>query len=545
MTPSRRVGPSAIVMLWSLLAVFAAGPAAAQISPFAQDAALLVGLPADNLTRSPSLAGMGRLTLVGEDPHHRITLWDFAQNPTGVGIADSVSTLDVRPNVAGASDVRDLPAEPGQIRETFAGHGAQVGYEFWRRQGRMAYGAIGDLSGTQLDVPYSDDTEHRNHLNAPWVVPVLNSVMPFTHSGKTRYALDVRWGAETVDSHYRRITQNAAGDFLSLDSETLNPPNVFVPEEFDVRQLGAGAHVSQVFAPWLTAAVGYDGVAVRMNGANSDKRNESQTHEQRPYNMGQATLIGKVGKNIDWGVDGRAWKAASEASWDFTISSGQGAAPLSGRGKLMERQEEGTQMRSRAIWHSGNFDVGAGWNTNYSKVTITPPAVSDRTSFNYFLNTVFNMQTADSLALPDSVSHEQTSVHAWEFGGGVGWHLPSRRGMVGVEYHRGQILSQTLTGGLGPKRVAWDARAGGEYRCLPSLIARAGYQFQWDDHDDFTAGNEYRSNLVTGGIGFNPEHSKWRLDLSYGIRWLRADYGDPGQPHGSRQQLASQVHWSF
>jgi hypothetical protein len=546
MSPTRRVRLGAGLLTTILLSLAISTPSRAQYSLFAPAAARSSDFLVDPLLRSPGLAGMGRLTLVGEDPHHRINLWDLGGNPAGVAMADSVSTLDLRPGAASSSDVFDQQgSSAGMLREAQAARTGDLGYEFWRRQGRLAYGAVGNLGTVRLDQTYSDDVEHRQQFTSPTANAVINGLVPYTRSGNTRYAIDVHWSREQVDSHYLSIVQNGAGDFITLDSEARNPPNVFVPEIFDIERLGAGLTVAQVFGPWLTAAVGYNGIAERIDGSNPDKRNSSETHEVRPYNIGQATLIGRVGPHLEWGVDGRGWKAQSEASWNFTISSGQGAIPLSGRGKLLERDEEGSSMRSRAIWHQGSVDVGAGLNTDYRKVTITPPALTDQTSFNYFLNTVYHTPTADSLALPDSVSADIASLYAWEAGGGLAWHLRERRGLVGIEYHRARVLEVTALGGEGPKRITWDVRTGIEYRSTPGLALRAGYQYRWDDLDDFTKGNEYYSNLVTGGLGLTPHGSAWTIDLSYGVRWVRADYGSPSEPHGGRQQLVSQVHWAF
>jgi hypothetical protein len=61
------------------------------------------GLDADPLNRSPRLVGMGRLSLVLDDPHNRIDLWEFAGNPAGLLDADSVSAFELRPGTHSAS----------------------------------------------------------------------------------------------------------------------------------------------------------------------------------------------------------------------------------------------------------------------------------------------------------------------------------------------------------------------------------------------------------------------------------------------------------
>jgi len=547
MSPSRRIRTSAAPSLALVLVLMLALPARglAQSSPFYDDAVRSAGLYAEDLERSPALQGMGRLTLVGEDPHHRLTMWDFARNPTGVGTADSVSTLDVRPGAVGGSDVADVSGSASAVRQSFAATGAGMGFEGWRRAGRVTYGAIGNLGGLRTDQPYDDNVEHRLNYSGPWVQPVISAAMPYVHSGHTRYSLSLYAGQESVDARYLKIVDNAAGQWINLNSELVNPPNIFLPENYSVRELGGGAAVSQEFGSWLTAAIGYNGIGAEIQGDSPDKRNLSQTHELRPYNIGQATLVGRIGRNFEWAADGKAWKASSEADWNFTISAGQGTAPLNGRGKYETRDEEGSTMHTRVLYHIGRFDVGADVGTNYKKVTVTPPAIYDQTSFNYFLATVYYRPGADSLLLPDSVSHAITQINTLSAGGGIGMRLGGKGGRVGVEYHYVRQAYNTEALGPGPRQVAWDVRTGLEYRLAEAMTGRIGYQYQRNDEDTYTYGNDQLGQLATFGVGLGPQHASWVFDLSYGIQWLSLVDWNPLEPHGSRQMLTSQVHWAF
>ena len=521
----------------------------AQSSPFYDDAVRAAGLFVDNLERSPALQAQGRLTLVGDDPHHRLTLWDFARNPAGVWSADSNSTLDLRPGAVSASDVANLSGgNSGAVRESFAATGGSLGFEGWRRDGPIAYGAIGNLGSLRTDVPYNDDIERRLNYSGPWATPIISGRMPYMDSGNTRYSLSLHAGQESVDAKYMRIIDNAAGQWISLNSDLVNSPNIFLPESYDVRELGGGAAVSQRFAKWLTAAFGYDGVGARIDGNSPDKRNSAQTHELRPYNMGQATLLGTLGSSIDWAADGRIWKANSETSWNFTISAGQGSTPLDGRGKYQTREEQGSTMHTRALMHAGRFEIGADVGTNYRKVTVLPPAIDDYTSFNYFLNTVSYRLGADSLMLPDSVTRSVTQINGLQAGGGVAMKLVrrgTRGGRIGVEYHYVRQKMTTEALGPGPRQLAWDIRSGFEYPLNDGLMGRLGYQYRKNDEDSYTYGNEQKAQLATFGVGIGPARAKWVFDLSYGIQWLSVTDWNPLEPHGSRQMLSSQVHWSF
>ena len=548
MSPTRRVWSGAgvsLALVW-LSTVSLPGLAAGQSSPFYDDAIRSAGLFSDDLERSPALQAMGRLALVGEDPHHRLTLWDFARNPAGIGTSDSTSTMDIRPSAVGASDVASLSGgSPGAVRESFAARGAGAGFEAWRRDGPITYGAIGNLTSLRTDVPYNDDFERRLSYSGPWVTPVISGRVPYVRSGRTRYALSLHVGQESVDAKYLKVVDNAAGQFISLNSELVSPPNIFLPESYSVRQMGGGVAVSQEFASWLTGAIGYDGVGVNIDGNSPDKRNSSQSHELRPYNTGQATFVGRFGRALEWAADGRAWRSNSETAWNFTISAGQGTEPLSGRGKYQTREEQGSAMHARALYHAGRFEIGADLGTNYRKVTILPPAIDDYTSFNYFLNRVYYRLGADSLMLPDSVSRSVTQLNAWQAGGGVAMKLGGRGGRVGVEYHYAKQRFNTEALGPGPQRIAWDVRSGMEYRMSDGLMGRLGYQYRRNDEDTYTYGNDERAQLATFGVGVSPQHASWVFDLSYGLQWLSVVDWNPLEPHGSRQMLTSQVHWSF
>ena len=490
---------------------------------------------------------MGRLSLVGDDPHHRLTLWDFAGNPAGVW--NSGLGLDPR----SAARCRQRERCRYHLGRQFR-RGARVvrgaaaarwDSKAWRRDGPIAYGAIGNLGSLRVDNPYDDTVERRLGYSGPWASPVISGRMPFVSSGNTRYALSMHWGRETVDARYLKIVDNADGQWISLNSDLVTPPNIILPESYDTHELGGGVAVSQQFGHSLTAALAYDGVAVDIQGNSPDKRNSSQTHEQRPYNTGQATFVGRIGHSFEWGADGRAWNSASETDWNFTISAGQGSDPLSGRGKYQTREENGSNMHTRALYHLGRFDIGADIGTDYRKVKVLPPASYDNTSFNYFLNTVYYRTGADSLMLPDSVSRSVTQINAWNAGGGLAMRLGGRSGRVGIEYHYARQKYNTEASGPGPQQIAWDVRTGLNYPLSEGMSGRLGYQYRLNDEDTYTYGNDGKAQLATFGVAVSPEHASWVFDLSYGVQWLSLVDWDPTEPHGSRQMLTSQIHWSF
>lgn len=541
----RRVRTNALIVSGIVFAV--AVPASAQDYASAERS---LGISTDPIARSPGLLGMGRLTVVGDDRHNRITLWDFGGNPAGISESDSTSTLELRPGTSMVSGMTDqLPGSVPPERQALAAGGSRTGFEGWRRSGAIAYGLIGEFNALRVDQAYSADVELRRHYSSPRVLAALNGPMPYTKSGRMRYALNLLTAQEKRQDEYRGFVSNAAGEYIDRDGETLTPPNLFVPDQSTTTTVGGGAAVAYRFGSWLDAAVIGDLVSSEFYGTNAAGRNSSEIREQlrgrRPYPAGQATLIGHVGKNLEWGWDGRIWDARYEQRWVFSVSAGVGQNPLTGRGTLADRDERGSLMRARARWTTGPFELGGSFGTSFLGSVIDPPPASDLTSLNWFLYTVYTRPNADSLALPDSVSHQSTEQRAWQAAGGLALHLPGRRGLLGVEYHASQAELWQSTSGVGPRQVAWDVRAGLEYRCTPVLTGRAGYNYRAVDLDELTKNNETVGHTGTIGFSVQPAGSIWRFDAGYALGWWQADYGDPTLPRGSRQQLLSQVRWAF
>jgi hypothetical protein len=554
---------------WSALAIacaaiaFAGSPAGAQLTGPA------IGQLPDPLTRSPRLVGIGRLELVIPDRHNRINLWDFAGNPAGLAMDDSASVLYLRPTTTAASSVQDISDLIGTgERQSFAGRGVRLGYEAWRRiPGLSVFGAIGDVDQTRVDQPYSRGIEQRSLSARPSIMALVGGRVPYFWSPRFHYALRVVSGLTTTNQEYRVITQNAAGEYIDRDGVLGSPPDLFTPDEIDVDTFGGGISTAYSFGPALTAALSFDGVRNKFHGKNEGDRYISEREETRPAGISQASLVGHLGKHLEYGADGRRWQSNSTETWVFSISTntgGAGAAPFAGRGDYLKREEEGSTLRTRARWVSGPLELGGSFATSYRKVTLTPPAINDLNSFNHFLNTIFFRDRADSTVYPDSVVFDESEDRAWTAGGGASWRLTKRGAIVGVEYHKFEIeREQTLTGfkprtmgtdpepgtwtysETGPRHTGWNVRAGIEYPLHPLLMGRAGYIHRSDDIDDVTAHNEQLANTMTLGLGLTPDGTRWRLDTSFAIDWWQADYGTPTKPRGTRQIVTAEIGWQF
>jgi opacity protein-like surface antigen len=544
-------------------------PARAQMYEVARQS---LSLSPDPIVRSPRLLGLGRLTLVVPDVNNRLTLWDFAGNPTGLIEADSVSTVSVRPGSSSASGVGDVNDGVRKFERQFLGaQESRVGYEAWRRnKGASVFGAIGSFGMLRLDRPYSGNTERRSQFTSPSVETSINGRLPYFKSDRLRYALRATYAYESANDQFRAFSSNAAGEYLDHDGGLGGPPDVFTPIEYDTQMQGAGAAVSVRVAEWLTLAAGADALRYKIKGVNRGARYLSERAESRPMGIGQVSMVGRVGPSLEWAADGRGWTSSSDETWVYTISTntgGAGAAPLTGRGDLRHRGEDGSRMRTRLRWTTGVWEVGAGYGTSWQRVLLKPRPDVNSNSFNRFLDEIFYRTRADTTLFPDSVVYQRSEDRAWEVGAGLSWRFPNRRGIAGIEYHRGRdLLDQEISGqtpqpsplpgftvsrpgqpipGQGPRRVAWDVRGGLEYQFSPIFSGRMGYIYRREDLDEFTKQNEWLSNAVTLGMGLRPAGSMWALETGYLFEWSQADYGSPSSPRGTSQQLGAQIQWTF
>jgi hypothetical protein len=542
MSPRRRVLLSAISSILLLTAL--AAPVYAQFYDAARGS---LGFSLDAIERSPRLLGMGGLTFVGDDPHTAITLWDFAASPLGILDADSANTAEVYPATSSFSQVHDSPGDAGTLeRQDRAARETRVGYEVWRRAGgKSAFGLAGDFGSLRMDQAFSETIERRSTFLQPTVMPVLMGHMPFVKSTRWLYSVRMFYSGETAENAYRRTSENSKGQYIDQDGLEVDPPEYFTPTDFKVRSLGGGMGVAYDRGRVFKAAVCMDIVQNSIVGKNESARRVEQNDEKRPYNTTQVTLVGRVGRSLEWGVDGRDWRSQSEERWFFSTSAGVGGDPLVGRGKFLEREERGTALRTRLRWTRGAFEVGGGLATGYRRIIVVPPGLEDLTSFNHFRNTTSYRSNADSLVLPDSVVFNRSEERTWTAGGGVAMKLPDNRGSLGVEYRRVQDQLDQTVSAHGPVRKGWDLRTGLEYRCNEAVNGRVGYAYRWEDQDDLTLQNEYLANILTLGLGLRPAGASWTFDVGYAIEWRQADFGTPAEPRSSRQQLASMLRWAF
>lgn len=538
------------------------GIAGAQVYEAARQA---IDFSPDPTARSPRLLGMGRLSLASDVNNH-IDLWDFARNPAGVLETDSVSTLDVWPSTSSAT-AKGVPLGSARERQSLAGRELRLAYEAWRRRDTTtAYGILGEFGALRSDRPFDETTVLRGRLDEPSVTAVLNGRMPHFQTERMGYALQLSYQSESSIDEYRTFFSNAQGDYLGRRGDLVSPPNFFDPDEYRVSTLGGLAALSYRLAPWMTAALAGWGSSSRIEGENSDVVHDTGTGEDRPYYGLQLDFIGQLG-DLQYGVDGRTWNSSSEERFVFTLKAGRNQEPFTSRGKVLDREEDGSEVRSRLRWTSGSLQANLTAETGSRNVDITPTIPGDPESYNYFIDVAANRLGADSLALPDSVRRTHAEDRSWHVGYGLTWKIRGGRGLVGLEYHLArqtadnvvyhsvstvdlvtgdsiQVYEPSFTG-QGPDRRIWDVRGGIEYACTPVLKGRLGYIYRSDDRDEGSNQDEFTSNTLTAGLGLAPLGASWSFDLGWAVQWIAPDFTEGTDLKENRQQMAAQLRWIF
>lgn len=507
--------------------------------------------------RSPRLLGMGSLTLPS-DVHNGVNLWDLAGNPIGLLEADTTSSFDLRPATSSAA-ARHTPVGSSTERQHLAGRGVQIGYEGWKRGETSIYGIHGDITNFRSDQPYNDTRVLRDQVELPRFRAILNGHMPRFKSDRFLYELHIFNVNLNTLQEYRTFYSNAQGQYLGRESAIVPPPNFFDPDEYRVSGVGGGMGLGYRIASWMLLAVGGEATKSRIEGENSDVIHDTGTGQDRSYYTGRLGLSGRFAKGIEYALDGRTWTAENEERFVFTLKAGQNQAPFTGRGKVLDRSEDGNEGRGRVRWTMGNLELNAQGRSWSSEVDILPPPTGAVDSYNYFLNTADNRLGADSLALPDSIVRSHSKDEGLDIGYGATWRLGSRA-LIGAEYHFAKqslevdvFENQAPTGGSdpvsyvadGPHRRTTDLRGGLEYACTQAFTGRLGYVRRTDDQDELTERNEFTSNTLTTGFGIHPLGSTWTLDFGWAIEWIAPDFDDATDAKESRQQLAAQIRWVF
>lgn len=537
---------STVILGLCLTALAVVRPVQAQLYERAQRA---LDYWPDPLARSPRLLGMGRLRLA-DDLHNRITLWDFAGNPTGIASAESVSTFEYRPTFRSSSTLKDVTSGTSQHeRQELAASQSRHNIETWHRApGTTAYGLIGEIATLKVDRPYGESVERRGSFVVPGIGGAVNGRVPWIKSDRFDYALRLAYRREFLDDAYYEYFSLPQGQYLGKKTAIVPPPDLFTPNDLQTKELSAGVAFSMRVMMGLQAAIGYDRANVKLRSVLEGLRSTSSVEQDRPYHIGQASLIGRFGPHFEIGADGRAWTMKTEEFFVWTVSAGPTFAPLSGDGKRLDRDERGTTLRTRARWVGEAFDVGAGFNTGYRRAIETPwfpQGAGTPAGFNDFLDQVGYRVGADTLLLPERVTFSQVEERSIDGLVGATWRLPERRGTIGAEYERGRIKNDQAGIPEGARAELWEVRVGGEFPCGDAFLARGGWSYGIRDQDERTTANEYRSTYATVGIGYRPPAGKWSADLGFANEWVHADFADPTQSRGSNRRTAIQLRWAF
>ncbi len=253
--------------------------------------------------------------------------------------------------------------------------------------------------------------------------------------------------------------------------------------------------------------------------------------------------MGTLGRSLEFGLNEQHWRSTSQQDWRISFSSGVGAVPLQGNGRLLTRKETGNFFDGRLRFTSGNMRLAGRYWTRMTRADMTPPRPEEPASFNSFLSQVYWRLGADTLSLPDSVVANRDQVNAFGYAGGWSWKF--RKGVAGLEYHWSREIRSGTIAGAGPKAVDYDVRAGLEYACSPVVTGRSGGGMLWSDPVEFMGRNEWKGESASLGLGLTPPGATWGLDLGWTLTWLQPDFPDPLAHRAARQQLQSLLHWTF
>lgn len=547
MGPSRRVLSAIAMTMWLGLCL---SPGELRAAAQQYDASLRsLEYTPDPLARSPRLLGMGRLTLA-DDVHNQINFWDFAGNPTGIMDAESLSTIEYRPDSRSSTALHDLAGvSPVRERQQLQARQRRHGFEAWHRSpGEASYGMLAEIATLQWDRPFNGPVQERGTFTVPALTGIVNGRLPWVKSNRFDFALRVSTSRETQDDRYFEYFQLPQGEYIGKPSSSVPPPDLFTPDHSELSSLGAGLAIAMRVTSRIKAAVGYDAGRTVVRSVNEGERSTSRTDERRPHRIGQASVVGRLGSHLQFGADGRAWRSESEEYFFWSISAGPSQEPLTGTGKRLNRKEEGTSLRSRARWVGSGYELGASFSTSFRRGRITPWYPSndaEHPGFNDFLDQVGSRPQADTLALPERVAPSIAEERGYQVAAGSSWRLPGQRGTVGAEVHRWRRRVDQPSMGSGPEPTGWDVRAGGEYRCNATFVARAGGSYGVTDRDALTSDDAYRHTVATTGFGYQPAGSRWSLDLAFAYEWVRPDFPDPVRYRESHQRLALQSRWVF
>jgi hypothetical protein len=315
---------------------------------------------------------MGRLSLVLPDHNNRLTMWDFAGNPTGVLAADSTTTFELRPHGWSGQAAHDIYG-PGGLgeRQSFAGQEARMGYEVWRRTTSTAFGVIGDLSGLTVNTPYNDSQEIRGHYSDPDVMVVLNGKMPYILTQRMRWALRASGSSQSVQDDYRLITSNSTGQYLDEDGQLLPAPNIFNPDESHVRRTAYGVGLSYDFASWMNLALVGVYASETVTNQNEGDRYVTKYEGKVPYDRA-GELDRSAGCSFEFSADGHWWSSDSKSNYVFTSSRRYWRGAVAGAARPPhERRAFFRPARPRTL-AVGAFEVGGAFGVEYSGNSINP-----------------------------------------------------------------------------------------------------------------------------------------------------------------------------
>jgi hypothetical protein len=488
----------------------------------------------DQRLRQPSLrlVSLGRLSLALDDENNEINQWDFGGSTVGLLDDRGGHALDLFYDGGGRSAERTVG---GLTRQTERVDGSVVGLSaVARTPGKFAFGLDAGFQGLGTGVPrefglYQDQS-----------IGLLEGIA--TVSGRA-FAKKVGWGArlgfarETLESR-RRTLSIEDGELQLSGGETLEEVTAFDISEGTGAKTQFGLGLGWMASSWGDVSLNWDHVSNKVRGDNTTRRRIYEVEEPR----GVSTLaLTTTLRPASWvtlgGTVGSGGFDATE-SFRFTLSGGQGAPPLQGRGERLDRSVEGEFLKARVALAPPAlpaFQVGADFNVHFDEESIDPADGPD--DYNAFLQSLTGL-----LNLPPAIIAETQQLRHWDAGLGLGYKAGPRLS-IGVEGHRGNDARDGT--GVRLRRRVTDLRGGLEYAVTSSWMARVGAWRRGLDEDVYTANNEGVATAITLGAGYQPTASRFALDAGIEILDRSTDYPDPTDGTGSGFRFVLYNRWAF
>lgn len=527
---NRVVAARVLIACSFLVAGLAATPARAQFV-----ASELDRTDFDQRLRQPSLrlSTLGRMSLALDDENNEINQWDFGGSSVGLLDDRQGNALDIFLDSGARQAVRTvngLTRQVDRVGGTVLGVSAVA-----RTAGKFAFGFDAGFQGLGAGTPrefgtYQDQSVGLAEAKATFSGRLMEQ--------KLGWGAHLGFGRETLES--RRKTQPLEnGELILSGGETIEDNDAFLINQGSSSTTRYGLGVGWMAAGWGDVSLNWDHAKATVLGDNTTRRRIYEVEEPRGTDVLSLSTTLRPAAWITFGGTVGSGGFDAVETFRFTQSTGQGSAPIQGRGARLSRTVDGEFLRTRVALAPPSLpalQVGADLSVRYGKEVID--AADGAVDFNAFRESLEEF----GIGLVPSILDEQQEVRHWDAGLGLGYAV-SPKLKLGVEGHRGNDARDGT--GVRLRRRVTDLRAGLEYAVAADWQARLGGWRRGLDEDVYTANNEGVAAAITLGAGFRPAGSRYAIDAGVEFLDRSTDYPDPSDGTGSGFRFVLYNRWAF